>query len=166
MAVVNVKSAVITNLDAVPAVKPAVEDMRGRLKVIPFTVEIANGDSIASTYRVARVHSDHRILSIRKFSDAVTGAIADVGLYRTNADGGAVVLATAYGSAVSLVAADVIGAELAFEQRDIVNIMKYVWGDAGLTADPNLDYDVTFTLTAAATAAGTLSGYIVLEDRT
>lgn len=166
MAVNHYKSTVITNLDATPPVKPAVEDMRGRLKVIPFTAEFADNDDIGSTLRIGRVHTDHRVLSIMIFCDTLTGGAADIGLYRTAADGGAVVDVDAYASAQTIATANRVGIECAFEARDINKMLNYVWQDGGYTTNPNYDLDIALTLTAQITDPGTLSGYIVLEDRT
>ena len=52
----------------------------------------AASDNDGSTYRIARVHSSWRILSILMFNDAFAAAAGwTVGLYRTAADGGAAV---------------------------------------------------------------------------
>lgn len=164
MAVVTVKSGVITNRDASPPVSNASNISGGVVKRIVGTVEVANGDSIASKYIFGQVPTNAVINSIRIFCDAITSAVGDVGLYQTTANGGAVVLATAYGTAQALTAAITLGTEVAFEARDIANIAKRVWEDAGLTADPQRFYDIVVTLTVAATGAGTISMAIEYVD--
>ena len=64
---------------------------------------------------------------------------------------------TACSSAASLASASLVGNELAYEAKDVANIQRQVWQDAGLSADSNRWYELAFTLTAAAGSAGTLS---------
>lgn len=90
------------------------------------------------------------------FNTAITSAAGDIGLYRTTADGGAVVDADFFTAAASLATAsagtNVIGGNvLAPANRE-----KRLWEALGLAADPVTYYDVAVTLTAAATAAGTV----------
>jgi hypothetical protein len=157
MAVVASKSTLVTNADAVTQTLNDVTNSGARLRTAVATVELANGDSIASTYRMFRVQSNWRIHSVRIYCDAITSGAADLGLYQTAANGGAVVDADAYASAVSIASAITTGTEIAFEARDIANIAKKVWEDAGLTEDSKRAYDLALTLTAATTAAGTVS---------
>jgi hypothetical protein len=160
MAVVNVSGTNVGNLDAAPPVVNDVTLMGARVRSQVETVEITNGDSIGSTYRLGRIPSNATVLSIRLYCDAITSAAADIGLYQTAANGGAVVDADAYASAVSLAAASTTGTEVAFEQRNVDRVRNKVWNDAGLAADSIRHYDLVATLTAAATATGTLSAVI------
>jgi hypothetical protein len=98
-----------------------------------------------------------RPVSLTLFCDAITSAAGDLGLYRTASDGGAVVSQTLFASAQSIASAITLGTNVRFEQDDVANVEKRVWELLGLSADPNLEYDVTLTLTAAATAGGTIS---------
>jgi len=160
MAVVNVKSTLLTNRDAAPrTINPVVND-GARVRSKAFTVEVTNGDSIGSTFRLCDVPSNARINSLRLFFDSITSAAADVGLYQTTANGSAVVDADAYASAVSIASANTTGLEVMFEARNIDKVGKRVFEDAGLTTDPFRDYDLVATLTAAAGATGTLSGIL------
>jgi hypothetical protein len=121
------------------------------------TFEIANPQNIGSVFRFCQVPTNATINSIRLFCDAITSAAADVGLYRSTENGGAVVDVDAYASAQTIATANVVGIEVAFEARNIDKIENLVWQDAGLTADPGGVLDIAATLTAASTAAGTLS---------
>lgn len=154
MAVVQTKSQGITAQDAFTTVNSNIQQggTRSDVGVAP----VANGDSIASVIRLVRVQSNARISDAWLFTTAITGAAGDVGLYRTAADGGAVVDADFFIAAQSLATAspglNVIGGNvLAPANRE-----KRLWEALGLTADPVTYYDVAVTLTAAATAAGTL----------
>lgn len=156
MAVVALKTTNITTQDTGKPV--AVTDHGGRLRAITSTIETGSDDSIGSTYRMARVPSNARIAHIWLMCDAITSGAADVGLYRTAADGGAVADADTYATAHSIATAiNKLPADVAFEARDIANASRRVWQDAGASAETNTEYDIALTLTAATTAAGTLT---------
>lgn len=156
MAVVALKTAGITLLDA--GTPLPVTDQGGRVRSIAGTIALASGDSIGSTYRIARVPSNARIEAIRLYCDAITTCAADIGLYETAANGGAVADVDAYATAQSLATAITAAPpNVAFEARGIEKVMNRVWQDAGATADTRRDYDLALTLTAAAGAAGDVS---------
>jgi hypothetical protein len=157
MAVNAYKTLSIANLDATPIVRANPWVHGGNSKQFAGTVEAVNADSIGSTYRFFRVGSWMRPVSFTLFCDALTGGAADLGLYRSAADGGALVSQALFASAQSIAAANTAGLSIRFEQDDIANVEKRIWELLGLTADPNLEYDVALTLTAALTASGTLS---------
>ena len=149
MAVVNLKSPLVTNDDAVPPTKNAVTDDRGRVRNMVATLETNADDSIASVYRFFRIRSNWRLLGLYIKCDAIaTAPAADIGLYRTATDGGAVVDADCYATAVLLSSA-ITTAELnqLYEVRGVEKIANKVWQDAGATADPLIDYDLALTLT-------------------
>jgi hypothetical protein len=65
---------------------------KGNLRESQGIAAISNGDSIGSTYRVARMRSSDRVSSIKIWApDIGTTTAADVGLYDTAANGGAAV---------------------------------------------------------------------------
>lgn len=158
MAVVNTKSTSITNLDA-GDLNPDYKS-RGVLREAVDTLETVNGDSIGSTYRTVRLWSGWRVSDVIIDSDDIGATTAaDVGLYRTAADGGAVVDADFFASALVLNAGALSGSNVTHESAvvDIANKGKRLWEQLGLTADPGLWYDLALTLTAAADAAGTIT---------
>lgn len=158
MAVVALKSTLVTNADAASLTMNDVTVDGGRLREAVATIEVTNGDSIGSTFRMFRVKSNWRISEILLQCDAITSAAADIGLYQTAANGGAVLDVDAYASAQSIATAITISpVDVSVEARDIANVAKKVWEDAGLTADSQRDYDLALTLTAAATATGTVT---------
>jgi hypothetical protein len=157
MAVVNVKSTLLTNRDTNPRINSPVHLIGGHLLTQVATVEVTNGDSIGSTFRLFQVPSNAIVDELTIFCDAITSAAADIGLYRTTDNAGAVVDADAYASAQTIATANVLGIQVGFEARNIDKIEKRVFEDAGLTADSQSMYDIVATLTAAATATGTLS---------
>ena len=157
MAVVEVKSTLITNADATPAVlnSPRVDGAFERVKV--STVAITSGDSVASTYRMFRVPSNAVVTDLKIYApDIGTTTAADIGLYA--ADGGAVVDADFFASALVLNAGALNGTDVLHESTvfSIANSGKELWDALGLTSDPSVFYDVAFTLTAAADATATV----------
>lgn len=158
MAVVNTKSTLITNADATPPVLNSSYFDTGIMRTSVGTVEVAAADSDTSVFRFVRVPSNARINSIRVYCDTITaGTSFDCGLYQTAANGGAVLLATAYASAVDLSTAITVGTEIAFEARDIANVGKRVFEDGGLTADTALEYDICLLANTVGSAAGTIT---------
>lgn len=164
MAVVNTKSTVVSNGDATPVVITTAQLAHGRPAHKRGKVEVANGDSIGSTLRFFRVKSNDLVHQLLLDCTAITSAAADIGIYRTAADGGAVVDADLFASAQSLATA-VRGTDVTRESGviTVANMEKPLWELLGLSEDPQVDYDVVATLTAAAAAAGqaVLSGLVV-----
>jgi hypothetical protein len=160
MAVEAVKSTLITNADALPAVlnSPRVDGGFERIEVA--TVAITNADSVGSTYRMFRVPSNAVVTDLRIYApDIGTTTISDIGLYRTAKDGGAVVDANFFADALSLKDGALNGVDVLHEGGGfftIANSGKELWDALGLTSDPSVFYDVAFTLTAAADATATV----------
>jgi len=157
MAVVALKATNITQQDTGLRTQAAACLGPRRLYDEASTVEVTNGDSIGSTYRMLRVKSSDRMSSLQIFCDAITSAAADVGLYDIAANGGAVVDADFFASAQSIATAITVGTNILHESGvvDISEVEQAIWQLLGLTSDPNKEYDVALTLTAAATATGT-----------
>lgn len=158
MAVEAIKSTVIANADSVPSVINTAQIANGRVRHARGKAAVDAAASIGSTYRLMRVKSNDMIDQLRLHCTAITAAAADIGLYRIAADGGAVVNASLFASAQSLAAA-LAGTDVTSESGiiTVANMEKPLWELAGFTSDPQCDFDVTVTLTAAATAAGTLA---------
>lgn len=158
MAVVNTKSSSITNRDATPSVASNSRLTRANVNEAIGVVAVANGDSIASTLRVASIPSNARVSQALLSCTAITSAAADIGLYQTADNGGAVVDADFFGSAVSIATA-LSNSDVTRESGivTVANMELTVWQALGLAADPNREYDVVLTLTAAATAAGAVA---------
>lgn len=158
-AVVALKSTFVTNADATPADLSGAYLAHGRLREVVGTIEAANGDSIGSTYRLGRVWSGARVCEVLLSCDAITSGAADIGIYDIAANNaGAVVDADFFASAQSIAAA-LKDSNVTHEAGvyDIDDVEKRLWEGLGLTEDPKKWYDVVVTLTAATTAAGTIS---------
>jgi len=159
MAVVAVKSTLITNADATPVVLNSPRVDGGFERVSVATAAITSGDSVASTYRMFRVPSNAVMTDLRIYSpDIGTTTISDIGLYDTAAAGGAVVDADFFASALSLKDGALNGEDVLHEAAvfTIANSGKELWDALGLTSDPHKFYDVAFTLTGAADATATV----------
>lgn len=159
MAVVAVKSTQITNRDATPAVLNNGRVSGSDLKHKRAVVSIANGDSATSTYRLFELPSNALVASIKVTApDIGTTTAGDIGIYQTTANGGAVVDADHFASAVSLNGGAINKSDVTHEAAvyTIANAEKPLWDALGLTADPTRGYDVVLTLTGAADAAGTI----------
>lgn len=161
MGVVNTKSTAITNRDATPLVLTPAHLVRGPLYEAVGTVEVAAADSDTSVYRFVRLRSSDRVSTITILNDAITAGTAfELGLYKTAADGGAAVSASLFGSAIDLSSASAsAGVDDTYEATitNISQIEKRLWELLGLSADPQIEYDVCLTGTTVGSAAGTLS---------
>lgn len=138
MAVVNTLSTSVTNNDG-KYLNPAYKG-GGLVRQMTETLEVASGDSVGSTYRFFRVWSGWRVDSMVLWSDDIgTTTIADFGLYDVAAvNGGAVVDADFFGSAVSLKDGAVSNTDITYESAVVAieNRPKRIWEQLGLTADP------------------------------
>lgn len=160
MATEALKSASITNSDATPAVanNARVDGAAVRQKVA--VIEMSTTKDAGSTYRFVRVPSNATALRVILYSDDIgTTTISDFGLYKTAKDGGAVVDADFFASAVSLKDGALNAVDITHEAGvyKIDDVEKPLWLALGLSADPMIDYDVTATLTGGTDAAGTVA---------
>lgn len=163
MAVVNTKASAVTAADAGTIVKKNLTS--GILKETVGVAELANGDSIGSTIRLCRVPSNARISRVLVSCDAITSGAADVGVYDVaSINSGAVIDADFFASAQSIASA-LVHTDITHEADaadagagyGLADVEKPLWQALGLSADPGKLYDIVATLTAATTAAGTLS---------
>lgn len=164
MAVVNTKSTAVTNADAATQTNLSLKIAGGRLRESVGTVEAVNGDSIGSTFRLARIRSGDRVSRVMLSCDAITTCAGDVGIYDIAANGGAVVDADFFASAQSLAAA-LVNQDVTHEADaadagagfGLADVEKPLWQALGLAADPYKLYDIAVTLTAAAASNGTIA---------
>lgn len=161
MAIVNTKAAAVTNRDAAPPVLTPAHLVRGPVYEAVGAVEKAASDSNSSVYRIARFRSSDRVSQLTLFNDAITaGTSYDLGLYRTAFEGGAVVDADLFASALDLSSASQgSGTEALTEATgaNIDKIEKRLWELLGLSADPQVDYDLALTATTAGSGGGTIT---------
>jgi len=165
MGVVTLTSTQIANRDAVPAVINDGRLSKGALRSAYDSVTAGSADSIASIYTMVSVPTTAMVRAVLLSCGAVTSAAADIGVYRTTADGGAVVSVALFGSAVSLASAltnsDVTNESASYT---IAKRKQPLWQAAGLTSDPGGHLDICLTLTAAATASADVGLLVEFVD--
>ncbi len=163
MALVNLKSGVITNRDASPKVLSNGNIAGGQLYSAIATIEVGATDAATSTYKFFSIPSNAVVQRLLLYMDvmdsgATTFAI-DVGLYDTTANGGLVVDADFFASAVVGLVTAINGTKIGTEADDIANGEKMIWehSSLSLTVDPKKMYDVVATSTGDADTAGTVT---------
>jgi hypothetical protein len=149
MAVVNRNSTAIANATASPVVlnSPALNGAVLREKVA--VVASAADDTVASIGRFFRVKSNARVSFLGvTAADATTAGAIDIGLYDIN--GGAVVDADFFASAFDLSGGPFADSDQKGESAvsyTTANLEKTIWELLSLSADPNKEYDVAYTIT-------------------
>jgi len=158
MAVVNTKSTHISNADSSPIVITNSYIASSRRVDAAATCEVAAADTDASVYRMVRVPSNCRFVTLEVLNDAITaGTDYDLGVYDVADVGGEVVDADLFATAIDMSTARTLPLNALFEVLDIDNIEKPLWDLLGLSADPVKMYDICFTANTVGSAAGTLS---------
>lgn len=156
MAVVALTSTAIANATAKPKVMNSANISRGKQHQSIGYCAVGAADSILSTYRLMRIRSSDRLASLSLFCTAITSAAANVGLYDTADNGGAIVGGGAQFAAAQSLASALNGVSITYSVIPLSSMEKRIWEVLGLASDPGKDYDIVVTLTAAATAAGTV----------
>lgn len=154
MAVVNLKSQVITDQDASPVVKTSPLEVGGVIREAIGVVQTNSDDSANSTYRMVRLPSRARVTQVLISSDdAGTTGDTDIGLYLS--DEGAVEDADFFASALDINTAALEHSDVTYESGVVgpEDMSKRLWEQLGKTTDPDVFYDVALTLTEAVTAA-------------
>lgn len=150
MAVTDRTSLLITNRNATPRViNPP--HLRGRLHEAIAYIAAATDDSATSVYRLCSVPSNARISQILlTAADFTTAGAINVGLHRTTVDGGAVVDADLFASAVDLTGGPYTDLDITREAGTtnwaLANAENALWQALGLSSDPAIEYDVTATI--------------------
>ncbi len=164
MAVVNlIGSRVMTGLEATPVVLGEGGEAGGSPRTWIETVETTASDSISSTYLLARLPSNARILGISKISWddlATAGApILDIGVF--NQTGNTDITDDPDALSASTIAVATAGSAQLIDE--IANYGLPLWDFvASQTVDPKVELDIKATLTdAALTAAG--AGTVTVE---
>lgn len=130
-------SAVITNRDATPRVANN-SRLSGAslLSAVGFVTSLA-GDDTNSRYRLVQLQSSSIVRAVYLSSVAQGAGAVNIGVYRTTADGGAVVSASLFAAALSVAAA--VSRTDATNQSTNYTAQKReqpLWQAAGLTTDP------------------------------
>jgi len=154
MGVVHIKSTPITNADAIPRVVNDGSVTALQLKEAVAAKEVPATSDANSTVRMARVPSSARVAAVI-FASAASGATGQVhiGIYETAANGGAVVDADFFASALDPGGGAIASTDVTHEAGGsgftLAKAEMPLWQALGLTADPNKDYDVALTVAEA-----------------
>lgn len=160
MAVVTAKgSRIITGLAASPTVLADPGEGGGKVRYWCETVEVTATDSASSTYELARIPSNARILGWASriawddlASAACTGVVGVFNINSSRTD------FTDYASALTTTALDLASANTgATLITDIANYGKRLWEFTTSTTNPNCDIAIKLKLLADVTAAGTVT---------
>lgn len=147
MAVTNRNSDVVANIVATPAVMNEPYS-GGNLKERVGVVTPAADDTVASIHRFVRVPSNARLSDLLiAAADATTAGKYNFGVYRTAADGGAVVSAACLAAAFDLSGGPFYWSSvLVVGTVTIAQHAQPLWQVAGLSTDPNCDFDICGTI--------------------
>lgn len=158
MAVVGLKSTQLTNRDATPPSLSNPSYSKSNLMESEGYVTAGSADSIGSIYRLCQVPANARISQILLSCGAITSATADIGVYKCTADGGAVISAAFFGSAVAISSA-LTNSDITNESttNTVAKQEQMLFQALGVSTDPETYYDICLTLTAAATASADVS---------
>jgi hypothetical protein len=160
MAVVTKKSGSATDRDATPRVPVNGNIAGGFLKSWVGTIETTGTDSAASKYIMCvGVPSNARVQQVFLSCDGNnTSGAMDIGVYKSTADGGTVVDADFFASAQAI-GTILTNSDVTHESGvyGIEDVEKPLWDALGLSADPNLLYDIVATITTADDSADTIT---------
>lgn len=151
MAAENLKSTYITNATATPVVLTNGALYKGAMHESAGTITPDAAAEANSTYRFCRVPSNARVSQVLISTAAAftTAGAVNVGVYQTADNGGAVVDADLFGSAVALTTTKKENLDITYESGEytMAESEKPLWEVLGLTSDPNREYDVVATVT-------------------
>lgn len=152
-------SRIITGLRAAPRVLADPGEGGGKIRYWCETVEVAATDSASSTYELAWIPSNARIVGWASrlawddlASAACTGVVGVWNIDSTRTD------ITDFASALTTTSLDLASANTgATIITDIANYGKRLWEFSTATTDPKCDLAIKLKLLADATAAGTVT---------
>lgn len=154
----TLKSVQVTNREATPRVLNNAGLGEGAVEkcAYGYIASVTASLSITSIIRFVSVPSNAIVTDVRLSSGAQTAGAFDIGVYRTNADGGAVVDKDLFGSAVDCASAvlnvDVLGEST---QYTIAKQAQPLWQAAGMSSDPKSQLDICAVVTTTDVTTGT-----------
>lgn len=162
----TLKSTAITNREATPRVlnDPGLGEGAVEKCAFGYIASVTASLSITSIIRLVSVPSNAIITDLRISSGAQGAGAFDIGVYRTNGDGGAVVDQDFFGSGVSCASAvlntDVLGESTV---NTIAKQSQPLWEAAGMSVDPKSQLDICAVVAATDVTTGT--GALALRVR-
>ena len=159
------KSTHITNREATPRVlnNPGLGS-GARVKCAKSIATVAASLSITSIIRMVEVPSTSIVSHVWFASAAQVAGKFDIGVYRNNSDGGAVVSAAFFASAVDCASAvaltDNVNESLS---NTPAKQCQPLWQAAGLSVDPKSTLDICLTVVTTDVTTGTGAVVLVVE---
>lgn len=156
----TLKSTAITNREATPRVlnSPG-QGAPGILRAVQgYLASVTAALSITSVVRLCEIDAHAVVQSVTFASAAQAAGKFDIGIYRTNADGGAVVSAAFFASAVDCASAVVLTDETNESGTNTITKQNQpLWQAAGVTTEPTAGtmYDVCATVVTTDVTTGT-----------
>lgn len=161
----TLKSVSITNREATPPVLNSPGGGAADVKYVAgYLASVTAALSITSVIRMCEVPSNAVITDL-VFASAAQGAGKfDIGVYRNNKDGGAVVSAALFASAVDCASAVVLTDVLnESTSMTLVKQTQPLWQAAGMSADPKSTLDLALTVVTTDVTTGT--GAVILKAK-
>ncbi len=154
----NVNSTWITNAVATPAVLTDAAKSVGMLREASSAATVSATQASGDTVRLVRVPSNARISQVLlSTGDATTAGAINIGIWQTSENGGAVVDADLFASALALTGGPFLNSDQTFESGEYTyaESAKPLWEVLGLSADSNREYDVVAQVSTTFDAADT-----------
>lgn len=154
----NVNSTWITNAVATPKVFTDAAKSVGTLKEASSAATVSATQASGDTVRMVRVPSNARISEVLlSTGDATLAGAINIGVWQTADNGGAVVDADLFASALALTGGPFNNSDQTFESGEYTyaESAKPLWEVLGLTADPNREYDIVCEVSTTGDGMGT-----------
>lgn len=150
MAQVDRNSNTIANAISVPKTANTPQ-VGGKARLIEEAGYVANAadDSANSIHRFVRVPSNARISQLLfSTGDASTAGAINLGVYQTSENGGAVVDADLFASALDLTGGPFNNSDQTYESGEytLAESIQPLWQVLGLSEDPSREYDIAATI--------------------
>lgn len=150
----TLKGTAITNREASPRVlnNPGLGVGAVEKCAWGFLLSVPAALSATSIIRLVQVPSNVIVTDLRFTSGIQAAGALDIGVYRSNANGGAVISAAFFGSAVGVTAAS-LNVDVLNESgtNTVAKQAQPLWQALGLTTDPKQDFDLALTITTDVT---------------
>lgn len=159
----NVNSTWITNAVASPPTLTSANKSVGMMRSAKSAATVSATQASGDTIRLVRVPSNARIDAVLlTTADATTAGNINIGVWQTTGNGGAVVDADLFASALALTGGPFVRSDQTWESGEYTyaESCKPLWEVLGLTTDPCREYDIVAEVSTTFDAAGTT---IVLE---
>lgn len=154
----NVNSTWLTNVSASPKVLTDSNKSVGTVRSAKSAATVSATQPANDTIRLVRVPSNARIDAVLLTTgDATTAGAINIGIWQTVENGGAVVDADLFASALALTGGPFTRSDQTWESGEYTyaESCKPLWEVLGLSSDPGREYDVVAQVSTSFDGAGT-----------